>query len=168
MNSIAEHRSYGPEDLGVAILTASDSRTEDDDDSGRIVAELVAEAGFRLVDRRIVKDERSAIRRAVEAVVGGAGADVVIINGGTGFSPRDVTVEALAPLFEREIEGFGQLFRALSYEQVGAAAMLSRATAGVIGHSVVFALPGSPRAVELALRKLILPEVRHLLGQIRR
>ena len=111
MNSIAEHRRYGPEDLGVAILTASDSRTEDDDDSGRIIAELAAEAGFRLVDRRIVEDETSAIRRAVEAGIREAFADVVIINGGTGFSPRDVTVEAVAPLFEREIEGFGQLFR---------------------------------------------------------
>ncbi len=168
MSGVDQHRMYGPDELAFAVLTASDSRTEADDDSGRRIQELVTEAGHRVLDRRIVRDDVAQLRGAVEAALEQARVDVVVLSGGTGFSPRDLTLEALEPLLERRIEGFGELFRALSYEQVGAAAMLSRATAGVVGRSVVFALPGSPAAVELAMKALILPEVSHLLGQIRR
>ena len=163
-----QHRSYAPDRLGFAALTVSDSRTPADDGSGDIVERLVAEAGHRLVERRIVRDESEVIRSAVEELMGRAVVDVLVVSGGTGLAPRDVTIEAIEPCLGRPIPGFGELFRMLSWEQVGAAAMLSRAIAGVCGTSVVFVLPGSPRAVELALAALILPEAAHLLGQVRR
>lgn len=168
MTAVDQHRSYAPHSLGFAVLTASDSRAEAEDHSGQIIAELVTAAAHRVVDRRVVRDEVAAIRAAVDGAFAKHQADVVVINGGSGFSPRDVTLEAVAPLLERTVEGFGELFRMLSFEQVGAAAMLSRATAGIIGDNVVFVLPGSPQAVELAMRQLILPEAAHLLGQVRR
>lgn len=150
------------------MLTASDSRTEIDDESGAKIASLATEAGHQLVSRSISPDESEAIRESVVAAIDEHGADIVIVNGGTGFSPRDVSVDAVTPLFDRSIEGFGEIFRALSYEQIGAAAMLSRASAGVVGKSAVFVVPGSPGAVELAMGALILPEVTHLIGQLRR
>lgn len=168
MTAVDEHRGYAPKRLRFAIFTASGSRTEAADQSGQVLVDLVTAARHPVVERRVVPDDVVAIRTAVEAVLNGPRADVVVVNGGTGFSPRDVTLEAVTPLLQRAIEGFGELFRMLSFEQVGAAAMLSRATAGVVDQSVVFVLPGSPQAVELAMRELILPEVGHLLGQVRR
>jgi len=167
MSTVEEHRAYAPTQLGFAVLTASDSRREPEDDSGRKIAEMAVEAGHRVVGQQIVVDEVAAIGSAVEAALD-AGADAVVLNGGTGFAQRDVSVQAVMPLLDRVIEGFGELFRTLSFQQVGAAAMLSGAVAGVAGRSVVFVLPGSPKAVELAMTELILPEVGHLLGQIRR
>jgi molybdenum cofactor biosynthesis protein B len=116
----------------------------------------------------VVPDDVSAIRRAVRHLLGLSGVDVVVLTGGTGFSPRDVTLDAVLPLFDQTIDGFGELFRALSYHQVGAAAMLSRAAGGLVGDKAVFLLPGSPKAVSLAMEKLILPEAGHLLSQARR
>ncbi|HRC86051.1 MAG TPA: MogA/MoaB family molybdenum cofactor biosynthesis protein, partial [Thermoanaerobaculia bacterium] len=116
----------------------------------------------------LVPDEAAEIRRAVEAYLASPGVDLVVTTGGTGFSPRDRTVPALAPLFTAEVPGFGELFRQLSFGEIGAAAMLSRATAGVVGERLLFLLPGSPKAVELAVSRLILPEAGHLLGQVRR
>lgn len=168
MKTPAKHRALAPESIGFAVLTVSDSRTAADDTSGRRIEELAIGAGHRVVERRLVGDETAAIRPAVAELAALAGVDVVVIAGGTGFSPRDVTLEAVAPLLDRVIEGFGELFRMLSYEQVRAAAILSRATAGLIEDRAVFVLPGSPKAVELAMEKLILPEAGHLLGQMRR
>jgi molybdenum cofactor biosynthesis protein B len=168
MDSVEEHRGYAPASLRVAVLTASDSRGRADDTSGALIAEMAVEAGHELVDRTITPDTVESIRRSVRQAIDGLAADFVVINGGTGFSDRDVTIEAVLPLFDREVDGFGELFRVLSYDQVGAAAMLSRATAGVIGRSVVFVVPGSPKAVGLAMGSLILPEVCHLVGQLRR
>jgi len=167
MSSVEEHHAYAPDRLAIAVLTASDSRRERDDESGRKIAQMAIEAGHQVAGPQVVVDEVAAIRSAVEAALA-AGADAVILNGGTGFASRDVSVEAVEPLLDRVIDGFGGLFRALSFQQVGAAAMLSRAVAGVVGRSVVFVLPGSPKAVELAMAKLILPETGHLLGQVRR
>ena len=167
MSSVDEHKSYAPQLLAFAVLTASDSRTDEDDGSGRRIVAMATAAGHKIVGRTVVKDDQRSIRSAVKEALK-SGADVVVLNGGTGFAGRDVSVEAVEPLLERMIEGFGELFRMLSFEQVGPAAMLSRAVAGVAGRSVVFVLPGSPKAVELAMTKLILPEAAHLLGQIRR
>lgn len=167
MNSVDEHRAYAPSQLSFAVLTASDSRGEEEDESGRKIARLVIAEGHQVTHRRVVADDEATIRAAVEEALT-LGADVVVLNGGTGFASRDVSVEAVRPLTTRMIDGFGELFRMLSYQQVGSAAMLSRAAAGVIGRGVVFVLPGSPKAVELAMTELILPEVGHLLGQIRR
>lgn len=163
-----EHRRTAPAVLGFAIITVSDSRGAVDDISGRTLRDLVSAAGHRIVDSTLVPDEVAAIRGALQRMLELPAADVVVTTGGTGFSPRDVTLEAARPLLERPIEGFGELFRMLSYRQVGAAAMLSRAAAGLVGLKAVFLLPGSPKAVALALEKLILPEAGHLLGQARR
>jgi molybdenum cofactor biosynthesis protein B len=166
--SVEEHRHYSPHHLGFAIITVSDSRSPENDTGGATVRELATAAGHRVVATDLVRDEIHAIRQAVDAMLRAGGVDVVVLTGGTGFSPRDVTVPAVVPLFEQPIEGFGELFRMLSYEQIGAAAMLSRATAGLIDGHAVFLLPGSPGAVALAMAKLILPEAGHLLGQARR
>jgi molybdenum cofactor biosynthesis protein B len=167
MNTVDEHKAYAPGELTFAVLTASDSRDMEDDQSGRKIAEMATAAGHRVIERHVIRDHEEAIRGILEKVLA-VEVDVVIVNGGTGFSARDVSVEAVSPLLDRVIEGFGELFRALSFQQVGAAAMLSRALAGVAGASVIFVVPGSPKAVELAMSELILPEAGHLLGQIRR
>lgn len=167
-----EHRDKAPrqvgETLGYALVTASDSRTPEDDESGRRMAERVEAAGERVVERLIVRDEAAPLRSAVQALLADPSVDVVVVSGGTGVSPRDVTVEAVAPLFDRALPGFGEIFRTLSYQQIGAAAMLSRATAGVAEGRAVFLLPGSPKAVTLAMDELILPEAAHLVAQARR
>jgi molybdopterin adenylyltransferase len=163
-----EHRAHAPQMLGFAAVTVSDSRTPETDDGGLAIRALVKHAGHQLVEARIVPDEIEAIRTAVRELLGKADVDVVVTTGGTGVAPRDVTLEALAPLLERPLEGFGELFRMLSYKEVGAAAMLSRAAAGVVSGKAVFALPGSPKAVALAMEQLILPEAAHLISQARR
>jgi molybdenum cofactor biosynthesis protein B len=168
MDSVEEHRGYAPASLRVVVLTASDSRRTADDTSGALIAEMAVAAGHELVDRTITPDAVESISRAVMQAIEDLAADCIVISGGTGFSDRDVSIEAVLPLFDRVVDGFGELFRILSYDQVGPAAMLSRATAGIIGRSVVFVVPGSPKAVELAMASLILPEVSHLVGQLRR
>lgn len=166
--SVEQHRRAAPALLGFSVLTVSDTRAHSDDASGNAIREMIAEAGHRLVDSTLVRDDVAAIRDAVRGMLAHAEADVVVTTGGTGFSPRDVTLDALGPLFDQRVEGFGELFRMLSYGQVGAAAMLSRAAAGLVGTRALFLLPGSPKAVKLAMESLILPEAAHLLGQARR
>lgn len=166
--SIEQHRRAAPGVLGFGLITVSDTRSPEDDVSGRTLSGLTHVAGHRVEDTLVVPDDVAAIRRAVRRMLALPGVDVVVLTGGTGFSPRDVTIDAVRPLLDQPVEGFGELFRALSYQQVGAAAMLSRATAGLAGAKAVFLLPGSPKAVSLAMEKLILPEVGHLLGQARR
>jgi len=166
--SAEEHRQTAPLVLGFGVVTVSDSRSPANDTSGDAIRNLISSSGHRIVDSTLVPDDVAAIRAAVRRLLAVPDLDVVVTTGGTGFSPRDLTLEAVTPLLERSIEGFGELFRALSYQQVGAAAMLSRAAAGLIGARAVFLLPGSPKAVTLAMEKLILPEAGHLLGQARR
>ena len=168
MDPPEQHRAYGPDQLGFAVLTVSDSRSQTEDGSGDEIERLATAAGHRLVERRIVPDDIVEIRAAAGEILRRQEVDVLVLSGGTGFSPRDLTLEAATPLFDRRIEGFGELFRMLSFAEVGAAAMLSRAAAGVIGTRAVFVLPGSPKAVALAMQRLILPEAGHLLGQTRR
>ena len=166
--SVEQHRRSAPGVLGFGLITVSDSRTPEDDVSGRTLSGLAQMAGHRVEGSLLVPDDVAAIRAAVRDLLGRSGVDVVVLTGGTGFSPRDVTLDAVLPLLERPIEGFGELFRFLSYQQVGAAAMLSRAAGGLVGTQAVFLLPGSPKAVSLAMEKLILPEAGHLLAQARR
>jgi molybdenum cofactor biosynthesis protein B len=154
--------------LGFAILTVSDTRGRRDDTSGEAIRELAAAAGHRIVDSTLVRDDVAAIRDAVRRMLALPEVDVVVTTGGTGFSPRDVTLDAVGPLLDQPVDGFGELFRMLSYSQVGAASMLSRAAAGLVGTRAVFLLPGSPKAVALAMQALILPEAAHLVGQARR
>jgi molybdopterin adenylyltransferase len=166
--SAEQHRSTAPVILGFAILTVSDTRGKRDDTSGEAIRELAAAAGHRIVDSTLVRDDVAAIRDAVRRMLALPEVDVVVTTGGTGFSPRDVTLDAVGPLLDQPVDGFGELFRMLSYSQVGAAAMLSRAAAGLVGTRAVFLLPGSPKAVTLAMQALILPEAAHLVGQARR
>ena len=149
------------------MLTVSDGVVAGvrEDTSGGVLEERLRDGGYQ-VQRRTVPDERPLIVAALRELA--AEADLVLTTGGTGFAPRDVTLDAVLPLFEKTVEGFGELFRMLSWQQVGAAAMLSRAAAGVVGERAVFLLPGSPKAVSLAMEKLILPEAGHLLSQARR
>lgn len=162
-----EHKAHAPRSVGFAIVTVSDSRALDTDDSGRILAELAAQSGHKLVARSLVKDEADAIRGALREAVTSA-ADVVVFTGGTGVARRDVTIEAIAPRFVKRLPGFGEIFRALSYQTLGSAAMATRADAGIVGGKLVFLLPGSPDACRLAMERLILPEVGHLVGLLRR
>lgn len=148
--------------LGLAILTVSDSRTLESDGSGKRVADLAEARGHRVLERRLEPDEITSIRRALDAVLTNEQVEWVVVTGGTGVAVRDVTVEAIRPLFRRELPGFGELFRMLSYQEVAAAAMLSRACAGMVSGRPVFLLPGSTAAVETALVKLILPQIGHL------
>ncbi len=163
-----EHRAAGPQQVRCAVITVSDTRTLETDRSGSLVVELLEGAGHQVVGRVLVPDEPRRIRHAVGEWLHGGTADAVLVTGGTGISPRDRTYETVRALFARELPGFGELFRMLSYQEIGPAAMLSRATAGVVGHTVIFVLPGSTGAVRLALQKLILPELGHLIGLVRK
>ena len=160
-----QHHASAPKHVGCAVITVSDTRTPETDSGGDLLAELIAGAGHPLVSREIVRDEASAIRAAAERALANAECRAVLLTGGTGASPRDVTPEAVRPLLERELPGFGELFRMLSFHEIGPAAMLSRAFAGSCGGKVVFGLPGSPAAIRLALEKLVLPELGHLVGE---
>ncbi|GIW07065.1 MAG: molybdenum cofactor biosynthesis protein B [Dehalococcoidia bacterium] len=156
-----------PESLRCGVITASDSRTPETDVSGRIIREKLAAAGHDVVQYAVERDEAARIAALVRRFVD-SGCQVIIINGGTGIAKRDSTFEAVDSLLEKRLPGFGELFRMLSYQEIGPAAMLSRATAGVTGGALLFSLPGSPNAVTLALDKLILPELRHLVWETTR
>ena len=153
--------------IGLAIVTVSDTRTPADDVSGQLIRTLVEAAGHAVVDDRIVKDEPPQVAAALDDFAAGA-AQIIIFNGGTGISQRDRTYDVISRSLEKTLSGFGEIFRMLSYEEVGAAAMLSRATAGVYHDTVVVSTPGSPNAVRLALEKLILPEIQHLAWELTR
>jgi molybdenum cofactor biosynthesis protein B len=166
----AHHRSLAPSAtaIRVAIVTASDSRTPVTNEGGRVLRATLEQAGFAIASDQLVTEEPDRLRDTVAALVRAGSADAVVVTGGTGLAPRDRTPEAVGALFERRLPGFGELFRMLSFQEIGAAAMLSRAEAGTIGGVLVFLLPGSPAAVELAVRKLIAPELAHAVGQLRR
>ena len=166
-SSMSEHAHHRQDvgSVGCAVITVSDTRTAENDRSGGRVRELLTERGHRVEHYQILKDEPAAIVAAIADVP--QTVEVIIINGGTGLAVRDTTYEAVCRLLEKEITGFGELFRMLSYEQIGAGAMLSRATAGVAGKRMIFSLPGSTAAVELAMTKLILPQLGHVAGLLR-
>jgi molybdenum cofactor biosynthesis protein B len=166
--STAEHRREAPASVTVHVVTVSDTRTIETDVSGALIAELLEHAGHRVHGRTLVRDEPDDVRRAVVALSATPGVDVVITTGGTGITARDGTFEAVDGVLTRRLPGFGELFRSLSYQQVGAAAMLSRATAGLVDRTAVIVLPGSRDAVRLALEELILPEIGHLVREARR
>jgi molybdopterin adenylyltransferase len=162
-----DHKREAPRSVRVFVVTASDSRGEAEDTSGAYRREAAARAGHALAGYRLVKDEPAELRAAL-ADAATARADVVIVNGGTGIAARDRTHEAVAALLEKRIDGFGELFRALSYAEIGSAAMLSRAVAGVWDGRAVFSVPGSTAAVKLAWEKLIGPELGHVVRELRK
>jgi molybdopterin adenylyltransferase len=166
--SEAEHKQEAPRSVRCFILTVSDTRTSETDTSGRTIADLLAGAGHAVAGRAIVPDDAALVRSTIERQLATVDVQVVITTGGTGITSRDTTFEAVNALIEKRLDGFGELFRMLSYEQIGAAAMLSRACAGSIGTTAVFALPGSAHAVKLAMDKLILPEIGHVVRELHR
>jgi molybdopterin adenylyltransferase len=163
---VAAHKQKVKRPARCMVITVSDTRTLDDDRSGSRACELLQAAGHEVREREIVHDDRSAISSLIRAGISNPEVDVVLLTGGTGIAPRDVTYEVVRELLEKPLDGFGELFRALSYEQIGSAAMLSRAIGGVVGRTAIFALPGSTKAVELGITTLIAPELGHIIGLV--
>lgn len=165
--SVEAHRAAARGEVRVAIVTISDTRSLATDKSGQLLVDALSAAGYLIAERVIVPDEIEQIRNAVMNYCDASRADVVVTTGGTGIAPRDRTPEAIEPLLEVKLPGFGELFRMLSYQEIGAASMLSRAFAGRIGPTLVFCLPGSTNAIRLAIDKLLLGELRHLVHHAR-
>lgn len=164
----AEHKAAAPASVRCFVLTVSDTRTPVDDTGGAVIRERLGSAGHTVVGSMIVRDEPADVTRVVREACADARVQVVILTGGTGITSRDSTYEAVETLLDKRLPGFGELFRVLSYEQVGAAAMLSRAQMGIHARRIVVSLPGSPNACRLALEKLLLPELGHLVREVSR
>jgi molybdenum cofactor biosynthesis protein B len=161
MSNTPHHRNV-IEHVRCATITVSDTRTRETDVGGRLIGELLAAAGHVVHAYEIVRDEPDEVAARIRVSANDENCHAVLLTGGTGLSPRDTTYEAVVGLLDKRLDGFGELFRMLSYEQVGPSAMLSRAVAGVCQGKAVFAMPGSPKAVQLAMEKLIVPELGHI------
>ena len=161
-----DHVKKKPQTVKVGIITISTTRSAAEDKSGQWMKKQCEKEGHEIVDYRIVTDDRHEITKSVSALIHHGRPDILLINGGTGISPTDVTIEAISPLFVKEMTAFGALFARLSFEQIDSAAILSRATAGIIGDTAVFCLPGSLRACKLACIELILPEIGHIAAHL--
>jgi molybdenum cofactor biosynthesis protein B len=159
------HRAAAPASVRCAVVTISDTRTDETDTGGRTIVDLLTGAGHEVHGKMIVPDDPDRIRDAIETALADTTTDAVITTGGTGISRRDGTYEVVTTILEKRIDGFGELFRALSYEEIGPAAMMSRACAGTVGGKVLISVPGSEHAVRLAMTKLILPEIGHLVRE---
>lgn len=166
--SSAEHRRHAPASVRCFVITVSDTRTEATDTGGRALADLLAAAGHVIEGRRIVKDEPADVAALVKSIAAENRADAIITTGGTGITRRDSTFEAIDGLLDKRLPGFGEIFRMLSFEDIGPAAILSRACAGTHGQTLVIALPGSEAAVRLAVTRLLVPELAHMVAEIRR
>ena len=163
MDAPTTHRADAPSSVRAFVLTISDTRSETTDTSGAAIVEALTAAGHTIAGRKILRDDPGPVASAVRGAT--VNTDVIITTGGTGITSRDSTFEAIAQLFDKRLDGFGELFRMLSYQQIGAAAMLSRAVAGTIAGRVVVSLPGSEAAVRLAVEKLLVPELGHLVRE---
>jgi molybdenum cofactor biosynthesis protein B len=164
--SVQEHRESAPESVGCSIITVSDTRTAATDRSGQIMRERLEAAGHRIVGYEIVKDEPEQINRVIDHYTSVTECQALLFNGGTGIARRDTTFDVISGRLEKTLPGFGELFRMLSYDEIGAAAMLSRATAGVLNGRLIFSTPGSSNAVALAMDKLIAGELAHLVFEV--
>ncbi|TKD67934.1 MogA/MoaB family molybdenum cofactor biosynthesis protein [Pseudalkalibacillus hwajinpoensis] len=165
--SASEHKKEAPSSVRCFIITVSDTRTLDTDKSGQLIASMLTESGHVVLDRIVVKDIQEDIKDAIQSAVSANEIDTVLLNGGTGIARRDVTYEVVESLLEKELSGFGELFRMISYtDDIGTPAMLSRAIGGVVGDTAVFAMPGSSGAVKLAMSRLLLPELPHIIREL--
>lgn len=160
-----EHKASSPHQVRVFVLTVSDTRTDDTDSSGFAICELLKAAGHQVAGKAIEKDEPARVAELVRQQAAIADVDAIITTGGTGLTSRDSTFEAIDALLTKRLPGFGELFRMLSYQDIGSSAMMSRACAGTIGKVIVISLPGSEKAVRLAMDKLVIPELAHLVQQ---
>lgn len=161
-----EHQKESLRQVGCAVITVSDTRNEQTDKSGQLIKQLLEENGHRIVYYRIVKDSPLQIKGELATLGETSACQAIIFNGGTGIAPRDTTYDTLARMLEKRLDGFGELFRYLSYQEIGSGAIMSRAVAGVYRGRIVISVPGSPEAVRLAMEKLILPELGHLVWTI--
>ncbi|MFB5663133.1 molybdenum cofactor biosynthesis protein B [Alteribacillus sp. HJP-4] len=167
--SVSKHRQEAPDTLNCMVITVSDTRTKENDKSGKIVSTALKSAGYSITRYHLVKDEYEEIQHLIREGGNDEVIDAIIINGGTGIAVRDTTFEAVRDLLEKEMPGFGELFRYLSYvEDIGSASILSRAAAGVYHHKAVFSVPGSSGAVSLAMERIIVPELAHVVREIRK
>ena len=166
--SVEEHKSHAPISVSCFVLTVSDTRTEANDTGGQTIRDLLETSGHTIAGHAIVRDDPDAVTRTVSGCLADPTTQVIVTTGGTGITSRDGTYEAIDRLLEKRLTGFGELFRMLSYAEVGAAAMLSRAQGGVVQGRALFSLPGSPNACRLALEKLIVPELGRVLREVRR
>lgn len=166
--SHVEHKAHAPASVACYVLTVSDSRTPDTDTGGRAIRDLLSDAGHVVSGHAIVKDEPQQVAAIVREQLRDSNTQVIITTGGTGITSRDGTFEAIDQLLEKRLDGFGELFRMLSFEEIGASAMMSRAIAGTASRKAIFVLPGSPNAVRLAMTRLILPELGHVVQQLSR
>ncbi|MCM3132070.1 molybdenum cofactor biosynthesis protein MoaB [Paenibacillus polysaccharolyticus] len=166
-NSVEQHRQEAPQTVACMVVTVSDTRTKETDTSGQLMHELLHQAGYQVVNYIITPDETERIQTILQDAVVRDDIEAVLLSGGTGIAPRDTTYEAVSSLLDKELPGFGEIFRYLSYtEDIGSAAILSRAVAGTIGRTAVFSMPGSRGAVKLAMERIILPELRHVMREI--
>lgn len=166
--AVSEHKAAAPTSLRLAVVSVSDTRTLQTDTSGALILELAAAAGHQVLEREIVPDEPARIRPLLEHYGGRDDLDAVLITGGTGVSPRDQTFETVSSMLSKPLPGYGELFRMLSYAEIGPACMLSRAVGGLFGHLAILVMPGSRAAVNLAMSKIILPELPHLVREARK
>ena len=166
--SHVEHKAKAPRAVRCCVITISDTRTEATDTSGRAIRELLEGVGHSMASHVIVKDDPDAIRRALDTAIADPAIQAVITTGGTGVTSRDGTFEVVTNVLQKRLDGFGELFRMLSWSEIGSSAMMSRATAGIAGGTAIFALPGSESAVRLAMTRLIVPELGHVVEQISR
>lgn len=164
--SVEEHKAKGKRSIRCFVLTVSDTRDETTDSSGQLIKSQLSDEGHQLAGYRIVKDEPAEIEALLRDAIADRGVEAIIVNGGTGISPRDGTYEVIGRLLDKRLDGFGEIFRYLSYLDIGSAAVMSRAVAGSAQGKILISLPGSKGAVALAMEKLILPELRHMVSQL--
>jgi molybdopterin adenylyltransferase len=161
----AQHKAQAPKSVRCFVITVSDTRTEDTDTGGRAIVDLLTAAGHTVSGRTIVRDDPELVRDIIVRQLAQPDIQAIITTGGTGITSRDNTYEAIATMLQKRLDGFGELFRMLSYEQIGSAAMMSRACAGLVAGRIVVSLPGSEGAVRLAMEKLVVPELAHMVQQ---
>lgn len=163
-----EHKHQSPKSINCSVIVVSDSRTEQDDESGKYLKHILKEQGHKVVSFSLLKNETDAIKNRIGELIYENNLQVIIISGGTGISRRDITVETVSPIFDKELIGFGELFRFLTYKQICTGSIMSRATAGVAEGKVIICLPGSLGAVSLAMKEIILPEIGHMVREAQR
>ena len=164
--AVEEHKAKGKRSINCFVVTVSDTRDETTDESGQLIKSMLTDEKHPLAGYRIVKDEPTEIAARLREALASEQVEAIIVNGGTGISPRDGTYEVIVGLLEKRLDGFGEIFRYLSYQEIGSAAIMSRAVAGSVHGKVLISLPGSKGAVRLAMEKLILPELRHMVSQL--
>ncbi|MFC1862293.1 molybdenum cofactor biosynthesis protein B [Chloroflexota bacterium] len=163
-----EHKEKAPRSVSCAVLTISDTRTEQDDESGKLIRQKLSQGGHRLISHAIVKNEAESIKKKINELLKQEELQVIITSGGTGVSYRDVTVDTVSSILEKKLDGFGELFRFLTYQEIGTASVMTRAIAGVVAGKIIICFPGSPAAAELVMDRIILPEIGHMVREATR